>query len=268
MGRVVEITELALRDAHQSLLATRMALEDMVPACEDLDNAGFWSIECWGGATFDACIRFLNEDPWERLRTFRKLLPKSRLQMLLRGQNFLGYRHYEDGVVERFVAKAAENGMDVFRVFDALNDLRNLTPAFARSRRPANTRKEPSATPSARCTLSPRSSRWRSASRRWARTPYASRIWRAAEASGRVRPRQRHQGEMWQGHARSCPCPCDHRRHDGLDDEGSRGRMRHGRYRGQLRCRSGRDIIPPKVSSRCSRAAASRLASTWSGFCG
>ena len=132
MGRVIEVTELALRDAHQSLLATRMAMEDMVPACEDLDNAGFWSLECWGGATFDACIRFLNEDPWERLRTFRKLLPKSRLQMLLRGQNLLGYRHYEDGVVERFVDKAAENGMDVFRVFDALNDLRNLTTSVAR----------------------------------------------------------------------------------------------------------------------------------------
>ena len=126
MGRVIEITELALRDAHQSLLATRMALEDMVPACEDLDNAGYWSLECWGGATFDSCIRFLNEDPWERLRAFRKLLPKSRLQMLLRGQNLLGYRHYQDGVVERFVDKAAANGMDVFRVFDALNDLRNL----------------------------------------------------------------------------------------------------------------------------------------------
>ena len=127
MGRVIEVTELALRDAHQSLLATRMAMEDMVPACEDLDNAGYWSLECWGGATFDSCIRFLNEDPWERLRTFRKLLPKSRLQMLLRGQNLLGYRHYEDSVVERFVDKAAEHGMDVFRIFDALNDLRNLT---------------------------------------------------------------------------------------------------------------------------------------------
>ena len=126
MARLIEVTELALRDAHQSLLATRMALEDMVPVCEDLDNAGYWSLECWGGATYDACIRFLNEDPWERLRTFRKLLPKSRLQMLLRGQNLLGYRHYEDGVVERFVEKAAANGMDVFRVFDALNDLRNL----------------------------------------------------------------------------------------------------------------------------------------------
>jgi methylmalonyl-CoA carboxyltransferase 5S subunit len=126
MPKTIEVTELILRDAHQSLMATRMALEDMIPACEDIDNAGYWSVECWGGATFDACIRFLNEDPWERLRTFRKLLPKSRLQMLLRGQNLLGYRHYEDTVVDRFVAKAAENGMDVFRVFDALNDVRNV----------------------------------------------------------------------------------------------------------------------------------------------
>lgn len=108
-----------------------MALEDMIPACEDIDNAGFWSVECWGGATFDACIRFLNEDPWERLRTFRKLLPNSRLQMLLRGQNLLGYRHYEDSVVDRFVARAADNGMDVFRVFDALNDVRNVKRAIA-----------------------------------------------------------------------------------------------------------------------------------------
>jgi len=126
MARMIEITELALRDAHQSLFATRMSLDDMIPACEDIDNAGYWSVECWGGATFDSCIRFLNEDPWERLRIFRKLLPKSRLQMLLRGQNLLGYRHYEDGVVQRFVDKAANNGMDVFRIFDALNDVRNL----------------------------------------------------------------------------------------------------------------------------------------------
>src|ERR1700690_3491700 len=127
MPKTIEVTELILRDSPQTLLAPPMAMEDMVPACEDLDNAGYWSLECWGGATFDSCIRFLNEDPWERLRTFRKLLPKSRLQMLLRGQNLLGYRHYEDSVVERFVDKAAEHGMDVFRIFDALNDLRNLT---------------------------------------------------------------------------------------------------------------------------------------------
>src|SRR5512135_3585243 len=126
MSRAVEVTELVLRDGHQSLCATRMALEDMVPACEDIDEAGYWSVECWGGATYDACIRFLNEDPWERLRTFRQLMPGSRLQMLLRGQNLLGYRHYDDLVVERFVEKSAANGMDVFRVFDALNDLRNL----------------------------------------------------------------------------------------------------------------------------------------------
>jgi methylmalonyl-CoA carboxyltransferase 5S subunit len=131
VDRTVDVTELVLRDAHQSLLATRMALKDMVPACEDIDAAGYWSVECWGGATFDACIRFLNEDPWERLRTLRRLLPNSKLQMLLRGQNLLGYRHYEDTVVDRFVAKAAENGMDVFRVFDALNDIRNVERAIA-----------------------------------------------------------------------------------------------------------------------------------------
>lgn len=129
--RTIGVTELALRDAHQSLMATRMAMEDMVGACEDIDNAGYWSVECWGGATFDSCIRFLNEDPWERLRTFRTLLPKSRLQMLLRGQNLLGYRHYGDDVVDHFVEKAAENGMDVFRVFDALNDTRNVERAIA-----------------------------------------------------------------------------------------------------------------------------------------
>ncbi len=116
-------------------MATRMATEDMIGACEDLDNAGFWSIECWGGATYDACIRFLNEDPWERLRTFKKLMPKTKLQMLLRGQNLLGYRHYQDEVVERFVAKSAENGVDVFRIFDALNDIRNLRCAIAAVKR-------------------------------------------------------------------------------------------------------------------------------------
>ncbi|HXK07184.1 MAG TPA: methylmalonyl-CoA carboxytransferase subunit 5S [Verrucomicrobiae bacterium] len=135
MTKTIDVTELVLRDAHQSLMATRMAFEDMAPACADLDKAGFWSLECWGGATFDACIRFLNEDPWERLRQFRKLLPNTRLQMLLRGQNLLGYRHYEDTVVDRFVEKAADNGMDVFRVFDALNDIRNLRRAIAAVRR-------------------------------------------------------------------------------------------------------------------------------------
>lgn len=135
MTKTIDITELILRDAHQSVMATRMAIEDMIPACEDLDKAGYWSVECWGGATFDSCIRFLNEDPWERLRTFRKLMPNTRLQMLLRGQNLLGYRHYEDTVVDRFVEKAAENGMDVFRVFDAVNDIRNLKRSIAAVRR-------------------------------------------------------------------------------------------------------------------------------------
>lgn len=135
MGRKIEVTDVILRDAHQSLLATRMALEDMVPACEALDKAGYWSLECWGGATYDSCIRFLNEDPWERLREFRRLLPNTRTQMLLRGQNLLGYRHYEDSVVSRFVEKAAENGMDVFRVFDALNDPRNLQTAISAVKR-------------------------------------------------------------------------------------------------------------------------------------
>ena len=127
----LDVTELILRDAHQSLMATRMATEDMLPACADLDEAGFWSLECWGGATYDACIRFLNEDPWERLRTFKQRMPRTRLQMLLRGQNLLGYRHYEDSVVERFVEKSAENGIEVFRVFDALNDIRNVRHALA-----------------------------------------------------------------------------------------------------------------------------------------
>ncbi len=122
----VHITETVLRDAHQSLIATRMRTEDMLPICEQLDQAGFWSLEVWGGATFDACIRFLKEDPWERLRALRKALPNTRLQMLLRGQNLVGYRHYSDDVVRAFVARAADNGIDVFRVFDALNDTRNL----------------------------------------------------------------------------------------------------------------------------------------------
>ncbi|MDR1728974.1 MAG: methylmalonyl-CoA carboxytransferase subunit 5S [Acidobacteriota bacterium] len=135
MAKKIDVTELILRDAHQSVMATRLGIEDMIPVCGDLDKAGFWSVECWGGATFDSCIRFLNEDPWERLRTFRKLMPNTRLQMLLRGQNLLGYRHYEDHVVDRFVEKAAENGIDVFRIFDALNDIRNLERAIAAVKR-------------------------------------------------------------------------------------------------------------------------------------
>ncbi len=126
----VHITDVILRDAHQSLIATRLRTEDMLPACAILDDIGYWSLECWGGATFDACLRFLKEDPWERLHKLKQALPKTRLQMLLRGQNLLGYRHYSDDVVQKFITKAAENGMDVFRIFDALNDVRNLKTAI------------------------------------------------------------------------------------------------------------------------------------------
>ncbi|WP_152207098.1 sodium-extruding oxaloacetate decarboxylase subunit alpha [Marinobacter changyiensis] len=124
------ITDVILRDAHQSILATRMRLDDMLPIAEKLDKVGFWSLESWGGATFDACIRYLGEDPWDRIRQLKKAMPNTPQQMLLRGQNLLGYRHYADDVVERFVDRAAENGVDVFRIFDAMNDPRNLDTAI------------------------------------------------------------------------------------------------------------------------------------------
>ena len=126
----LQITDTILRDAHQSQAATRMRIEDMIPALEILDQVGYWSLECWGGATFDSCMRFLNEDPWERLRTLKKHLPNTKLQMLFRGQNILGYKHYADDVVEQFCKKSIENGIDVVRVFDALNDPRNLESAI------------------------------------------------------------------------------------------------------------------------------------------
>ncbi|MGB1293592.1 MAG: pyruvate carboxylase subunit B, partial [Pseudoalteromonas sp.] len=126
----LKLTELVLRDAHQSLLATRMRLDDMLPIAEKLDNAGYWSIESWGGATFDSCIRYLGEDPWERIRALKKAMPNTKQQMLLRGQNLLGYRHYADDVVEKFVERAHKNGVDVFRIFDAMNDVRNLETAI------------------------------------------------------------------------------------------------------------------------------------------
>jgi len=126
----IHITELVLRDGHQCQIATRLRTEDMLPICPQLDALGFWSIEAWGGATFDACVRFLKEDPWERLKLLRKFLPNSRIQMLLRGQNLLGYRHYSDDVVEAFVKQSANNGVDVFRIFDAMNDVRNLTTSI------------------------------------------------------------------------------------------------------------------------------------------
>ncbi len=129
-GRKIHLTDVSLRDGHQSLLATRMRTEDLIPTAEQLDAVGFWSLEVWGGATFDACLRFLKEDPWERLRAFRRAAPNTRLQMLLRGQNLVGYRHYADDVLERFIVKSAEHGIDVFRIFDALNDIRNLQSAI------------------------------------------------------------------------------------------------------------------------------------------
>lgn len=129
MSKPLALTELVLRDAHQSLLATRMRLDDMLPIASQLDDAGFWSVESWGGATFDACIRYLGEDPWERIRALKKAMPKTKQQMLLRGQNLLGYRHYADDVVTRFVERAHDNGVDVFRIFDAMNDIRNLQTA-------------------------------------------------------------------------------------------------------------------------------------------
>ncbi|WP_159739594.1 sodium-extruding oxaloacetate decarboxylase subunit alpha [Vibrio atypicus] len=129
MSKPLALTDVVLRDAHQSLFATRMRLEDMLPIAAELDKVGYWSLETWGGATFDACIRFLGEDPWERLRELKKAMPNTPMQMLLRGQNLLGYRHYADDVVEKFVERAHANGMDVFRIFDAMNDVRNFEKA-------------------------------------------------------------------------------------------------------------------------------------------
>ena len=130
MSTKLGITEVVLRDAHQSLLATRMRIDDMLPIAEKLDEIGYWSMESWGGATFDSCIRFLGEDPWDRIREIKKVMPKTPQQMLFRGQNILGYRHYADDVVDKFVERCAVNGIDVFRVFDAMNDMRNITTAL------------------------------------------------------------------------------------------------------------------------------------------
>ncbi|MDL2205753.1 oxaloacetate decarboxylase subunit alpha [Eubacteriales bacterium OttesenSCG-928-N13] len=129
MGKVL-ITDTILRDAHQSQAATRMRLDEMLPACEKLDKVGYYSLECWGGATFDSCLRFLNEDPWTRLRKLKEALPNTKLQMLLRGQNILGYKHYADDVVDEFVRQAIRNGIDIIRIFDALNDTRNMEQAI------------------------------------------------------------------------------------------------------------------------------------------
>ena len=126
----IKITETVLRDGHQSLIATRMRTDEMLPILETMDQVGYHAIEMWGGATFDACLRYLNEDPWERLRTIRKAVKNTKLQMLLRGQNLLGYRHYADDTVDAFINKAIGNGIDIIRIFDALNDVRNLQKAI------------------------------------------------------------------------------------------------------------------------------------------
>ena len=130
MSKKIRFTETVLRDGQQSLIATRMPTSDMLPIIKTMDEAGFHALEMWGGATFDSCVRYLNEDPWERLRQIRKEVKNTKLQMLLRGQNLLGYRHYADDVVRAFVEKSVENGIDIIRIFDALNDVRNLQTAI------------------------------------------------------------------------------------------------------------------------------------------
>ncbi len=135
MAKKIKITETGLRDAHQSLLATRMPTSDMLPILEKMDKIGFYSLECWGGATFDSCLRFLNEDPWERLRTIKDKCKNTKLQMLFRGQNMLGYRHYADDVLDYFVERSVANGIDILRIFDALNDIKNLKSAIKAAKR-------------------------------------------------------------------------------------------------------------------------------------
>ena len=234
--KTIDVTELILRDAHQSLMATRMATEDMLPACEDLDNAGFWSLECWGGATFDACIRFLNEDPWERLRTFKKLMPKTPLQMLLRGQNLVGYRHYDDDVVERFVDKAAENGMDVFRVFDALNDIRNFEHGH-RGRQGTGKHAQGTIcyTISPVHTIDDFVDDGRAAASTWAADSICIK-----DMAALLKPQPAYdlvhgdQGRVRRGRPRPRARARDHRRHAGQPDEGDRGRRRLRGHRDQL----------------------------------
>ena len=251
--REIGVTELILRDAHQSLMATRMALEDMVDACADIDAAGYWSVECWGGATYDACIRFLNEDPWERLRTFRELMPNSRLQMLLRGQNLLGYRHYEDGVVDRFVEKSAENGMDVYRVFDALNDVRNVRHAIAAVRRvDKHAQGTICYTESPLHTVQGYVADGPGPDGSGLRLPVPQGHGGAAQAAAGLRHRQGHQGRPGPGRPDPRALPRDHRRHPGQPDEGDRGRRRRRRHRHLLDL-PGPRAQPHRVAGRDAR---------------
>ena len=175
----LKITELVLRDAHQSLLATRMKTEDMLPIAEKLDQVGFFSLEMWGGATFDTCIRFLNEDPWERARVLKKKMPKTPFQMLLRGQNAVGYRHYADDIVERFVKQSVEVGINIFRIFDALNDFRNIETAVNTVKNVEKQSKVVLAIPSALSTIYISISRLEKTLKAWDRIFSASKIWLA-----------------------------------------------------------------------------------------
>ena len=150
--RKVQFVETVLRDANQSLIATRLPYDVYEPILDKIDQAGYYAVECWGGATFDVCLRYLNEDPWERLRKLRKKLPNSKLQMLLRGQNILGYKHYPDDVVRKFVEYAVKNGIDIIRIFDALNDLTNMKVAIEETNKWGALASVPSPTPPPRCT--------------------------------------------------------------------------------------------------------------------
>lgn len=174
----LKITETVLRDGPQSLVATRMRVQDMIPVLEKLDNVGYHAIEAWGGATFDACLRFLDEDPWGRLRILRHRMPNTPIQMLLRGQNLLGYNHYADDVVSEFIKKSVENGVSIIRVFDALNDTRNLKLPLKQARRPGPTCRARWFTQPVRITNRRTLCGWPRKWYRWGPIPSALKIWR------------------------------------------------------------------------------------------
>lgn len=175
--KAVEITETVLRDAHQSLIATRMTTEQILPIVEKLDNIGYHSLEAWGGATFDACLRFLNEDPWERLRKIKDRAKKTPIQMLFRGQNILGYRHYADDIVEYFVQKSIANGVDILRIFDALNDVRNLECAIKACKKEKVMYRLQFVTQQVNSIQTKSSLKWLSSLKKWVQTQSVSRIW-------------------------------------------------------------------------------------------
>ena len=173
----IRITETVLRDGQQSQIATRMTTKEMIPILETLDNAGYHALEMWGGATFDSCLRFLNEDPWERLRAIRKAVKKTKLQMLLRGQNLLGYRNYADDVVRSFIQKSIENGIDIVRIFDALNDSRNLQTAVSATKNLEGMLKLPFLTRQVRYIPLTTLLNWRKLTKLSELTPFVSKTW-------------------------------------------------------------------------------------------